>query len=285
MQSTTVARSVPAPILPARTLNVKEWLAETPIVGEWATEFYRTYVGITDDEELRQHLMDVRRQAWEVYHYRCIGSFYFVNYNLAEVYGREWYSTVLERVKRGDTILDLGCAFGHAARNLVYDGAPDSNVISGDLRQEFWELGYQLFRDRKTFHGRFIQGDIFDPEYLAEYDGKIDIVHTSAFFHLFDLPSQQKIVERLLKLVSSKPGTTIFGRQVGNTVPRHYQHPTRGGLLYQHNEESFKAMFEDVAPNEWDIQVWLTEFKQPRPDTDEALHGKIGRLHFIITKL
>jgi hypothetical protein len=191
-------------------------------------------------------------------------------------------------------MLDLGCAFGHIARNLLYDGAPDGNIISADLRQEFWELGYQLFRDRETFHGQFHQGDIFDPQYLVQLDGRIDIVHTSSFFHLFDLPSQQRIVERLMKLVSSKPGTTIFGRQVGNIIPRHYQHPTRGGLLYQHSEESFKAMFEDIAPGQWDVQVWFTEHKDFKADTnkdsrkektDEAIHGRVGRLRFIITKL
>ena len=167
-------------------VDINQWLAEQPTVGEWARKFYREYVGIADEEELKDHLIEVRALAWNVYKYRCVASFLFVNYNLGESYGREWYEDIIQRVKRGDKFVDLACAFGHTARNLVYDGAPQENVISGDLRQEFWELGYQLFRDREKFHGVFHQGDIFDSNYLQEYNGKIDIVHMSSFFHLFE---------------------------------------------------------------------------------------------------
>ena len=174
-------------------VNVNEWLAEPPTVGEWARKFYREYVGIADEEELKEHLIEVRALAWKVYKYRCVASFLFVNYNLGESYGWEWYDGIIQRVKRGDKFVDLACAFGHSARNLVYDGAPQENVISGDLRQEFWELGYQLFRDREKFHAVFHQGDIFDSNYLQEYNGQIDILHTSSFFHLFEFEDQQKL--------------------------------------------------------------------------------------------
>jgi|SRR5579862_1490444 len=273
--------TLPVDKLPPQ-LAYKDWMVDTPPLGPWAKEFYAEYVGITEEKELIQHLLEVRRQAWEVYHYRCIASFLFVNYNLREVYGQEWYNDVLQRVNSGQQLLDLGCAFGHTGRNLVYDGAKEENIISGDLREEFWELGYQLFRDKDKFHGRFRQGDIFDPQYLAEFDGNIDIVHTSAFFHLFDLPGQEAIVRRLSRLMSSKPGSVIFGRQVGNTIPCYKKHPLRPGQgLYQHNEETFKAMFESVAPGKWDVQTWLTTRREQPADNG----GFQGRLRFIITRL
>lgn len=278
MQTTT---RKPVDIL-APNVHYSEWLAEAPTVGDWARKFYQEYVGIADEEELKMHLMEVRGLAWEVYKYRCVASFFFVNYNLRESYGWEWYDGILERIKRGDLIFDLACAFGHTARNLVYDGAPQGNVLSGDLRQGFWDLGYQLFRDRGKFHCKFHQGDVFDSQYMQEYDGKIDIVHTSSFFHLFELDAQQDLVRRLLKLVSTKPGTIIFGRSVGNTSRYVYKHPLRPGqCLYQHSEDSFRTMFEDVAGDDWNVKVWLNT----RPENVAPNGGLQGRLHFIITKL
>ena len=259
------------------------WLAEPPTVGDWAQKFYREYVGLADAEELKQHLMEVRESAWKIYQYRCVASFYFVNYNLGEGYGQDWYAGILERVKGGDKFLDLACAFGHVGRNLVYDGAPQENIISSDLRPEFWELGYQLFRDRETFHCKFHQADIFDPTCLEEYNGQINILHTSAFFHLFDLDRQKRVVRALLRLVSTKPGTTIFGRQAGNTVPEFRKHPWRLSDygLYAHNGESFRSMFEEAAGDGWDVKTWL----MTKPENHAANGGLYGRLRFIITKL
>jgi SAM-dependent methyltransferase len=272
----------PADIL-ATKINFDEWLAEAPTVGEWARKFYAEYVGISDEEELKDHLMEVRNKAWKVYRYRCVASFFFVNYNLREDYGHEFYEGILQRVKSGEKFLDLGCAFGHTARNLIYDGVPAQNILSGDLRQEFWELGYQLFRDRDKFHGEFRQGDIFDSEYLEDYQGKIDILHISAVFHLFELPLQQQLVKQLVRLVSSKPGTVIFGRVAGNTIPQYRTNPIRPGQgLYQHNEDSFRTMFEEiVGKGEWnlDLKFWT------RPDNVSDNGGLHGRLRFIITKL
>jgi SAM-dependent methyltransferase len=272
--------TVPDDELPPR-LAPKDWMVDKPKLGEWAKKFYAEYVGIMDENELTEHLIEVRRQAWEVYKYRCIASFLFVNYCLRDSYGAEWYDDILKRINGGQQFLDLGCAFGHTARNLVYDGAAQENIISGDLRQEFWDLGYELFRDRNKFKGTFHQGDIFDPDYLSEFDGQIDIVHVSAFFHLFDLDEQKAIVRRLLRLVSSKPGTVIFGRQVGNTIPSYKKHPYRAGQgFYQHNEEGFRAMFDSVANGKWDIQTWLTT----RNDEPADNGGFQGRLRFIITQ-
>jgi SAM-dependent methyltransferase len=271
----------PADILGSK-INFDQWLTEAPTVGDWARTFYREYVGISDEEELKQHLMDVRNKAWKVYRYRCVASFYFVNYNLSEAYGEDLYSTILQRLRNGEQFLDLGCAFGLAARNLVYDGAPVDKILSGDLRPEFWELGYELFRDRDKFHGKFRQGDIFDSGYLNDYEGKIDILHISAVFHLFDLPQQKELVKQLVRLLSTKSGSVIVGRMAGNTVPYYRENPIRPGqVLYQHNEESFRKMFEEaVGGDGWNLELNLGT----RPENVADNGGLHGRLRFIITR-
>jgi SAM-dependent methyltransferase len=274
---------LPTDILPPK-LDVKDWLVESPSIGDWARQFYASYVGITDPTELSSHLIQIRSQAWEIYKYRCVASFLFVNYNLGEAYGWEWYNHILSRVKSGEKLLDLGCAFGHTARNLVYDGAPAENIISADLRAEFWELGYQLFKDRDTFHGQFHQGDVLETSFMETMDGEIDILHTSSFFHLFDFASQQRILRKILRLCSQKPGTVIFGRQVGNTNPCYLTHSIRPGKgLYMHSGESFKQMVGDIAGQDWEIQTWLTTRDKQDKQTEHG--GKQGRLRFIITKV
>ncbi|KAL4768451.1 hypothetical protein BDW60DRAFT_210996 [Aspergillus nidulans var. acristatus] len=60
------------------------------------------------------------------------------------------YPEMLERVKKGQKLLDLGCAFGQELRQLIYDGAPGESLYSSDIQQEFLNLGYELFQDRAT---------------------------------------------------------------------------------------------------------------------------------------
>jgi hypothetical protein len=261
--------------------NFDEWLAEPPPVSDWAKSFFAEYVGITDEKELIRHLMEVRDSAWKVYQYRCVASFHFINYNLEEAYGTEFYQRVLQRVKNDELFLDLGCAFGHVARNLVFAGVPQKNIISADLRQEFWDLGFQLYGDPDKFHGTFCKGDIFDPKYLEEYDGKVNIVHASAFFHLFDLEHQELLIRRLLRLVSKNPGTVIFGRQAGNTIPWHRKHPFRNEQVYQHSGESFKKFLQDEAGEGWEAKTWF----RARPEDVATNGGLHGRLIFMLTKL
>ena len=261
----------------------KEWFVSTPPVGEWARRFYREYAGIKNDEELKEHLIEIRSLAWEVEKYRCIASFYFVNYCLMETYGKDWYAGIVERIRGGDLMLDLGCAFGHTARNLVYDGAPYENIISGDLRQEFWDLGFKLFRDKESFHGQFRQGDIFDEKYLEDFNGKIDIIHISAVFHLFDIPIQKTLARRLCQMVSSKPGTTIFGRNAGGSVPELLTHSSRPGAgIYIHSEASFRELIEECVSGSWDVKTWSV----PRKENAVAENGKVkGVMCFILTRL
>jgi len=275
--------SVPPEVLPP-SVDVKDWWVEKPEIGPWAKRFFKEYVGITDQDELAKHLCSIRELAWDVFHYRCIASLLFVNYNLSEAYGTEWYYDVLQRLKKGDKVLDVGCAFGQIARNFVFDGAPAENVWSMDLREAFWDLGYDMYKDRDTFKTPFFEGDISDHEFMKEYDGKFDFIHAASFFHIFNLESQYKVVQRMTKLLSSKPGSVIFGRQVGCSVPRHFSsHPIRLGKgLYMHSVQSFTDMFEDAAPGKWDIQAWLTT-RNPRPESKEK--GRPGRLRFIITRL
>ncbi|KAF9734977.1 methyltransferase domain-containing protein [Paraphaeosphaeria minitans] len=56
----------------------------------------------------------------------------------------------------------MACCFGQGIRQLVADGAPPENIFGCDLRKEYVELGYQLFRDHGRLHGQLLTADIFE---------------------------------------------------------------------------------------------------------------------------
>jgi hypothetical protein len=47
------------------------------------------------------------------------------------------YQEVLERVKKGEKFMNLGCCFGQEIRQLVHDGAPSVNTYGSDLWGDF----------------------------------------------------------------------------------------------------------------------------------------------------
>lgn len=176
------------------------------------------------------------------------------------------YPTIISRLKTGDALLDLGCGFGHILRQIASDGAPSDNMAGTDLRAEFIELGYELFRDRDTFEGLFVTGDILgeNEENLGRLDGKFDIIHAAAFFHLFDWSTQVKVGERLVRFF--KRGTRsalLVGRQIGSRRPlRIEQSELMGEKTYLHNIETMQGMWNVIGANtgtSWEVTGRVVE--------------------------
>ena len=148
-------------------------------------------------------------------------------------------------------------------------GGPPQNIYGTDLRAEFWELGYELFRDRETLGVKFVTGDIFDEgptSGLRQLDGRVDIVHMASFLHLFNWEGQVRACKRLVRLLSPAPGSVVFGRQRGNVKPGEYDHRTNaGGTMYRHDVESWKKLCEQVG-NEtgtnWDVKGDLLDTEE-----------------------
>ena len=152
-------------------------------------------------------------------------------------------------MKRGDQIfLDLGCAFAQDIRQLVYDGVDSSKCYGSDLRLDFMELGYDLFRDKGTLQSTFITGDVFDDSSpLKELDGKVDVIGTSSFFHLFNWEKQKIVARRIVKLMKPQSGSLLVGKQVGSIEP--HEAPGRSNLStrYQHNLESWRRFWDEIG--------------------------------------
>ncbi|EJD05460.1 uncharacterized protein FOMMEDRAFT_165874, partial [Fomitiporia mediterranea MF3/22] len=130
-------------------------------------DFLKSQTKIEDEDELKQHVLDVQKEAWSIVNYRCIQSFGFITLKISHLPA---YQDLLRlgKQRQGAIFLDFACCFGNDTRKVIADGYPVENVIASDLKKEFWEIGHKLFKsDPGSFPVPCIQGDIFDPNHLA----------------------------------------------------------------------------------------------------------------------
>ena len=163
---------------------------------------------------------------------------------------------MLERLKEGASLLDLGCCCAQDLRKLVHDGAPSENLWGAELKGDFLELGYELFLDRETLKAHFIEADVFDAEGpLKQLEGKMDFIQIGLFLHLFDLESQVKACERIVSFMKPEKGCLILGQQIGSLQPGPM---AVGSKMYKHNVESFEKMWKEAGErtgSEWKVNA------------------------------
>ncbi|KAG7448618.1 uncharacterized protein BT62DRAFT_929708 [Guyanagaster necrorhizus] len=248
--------------------------------------FFKSQTGIDNDEELRSHIFAIQEEAYKIYPYPCIHRFGFAQFNISR---QPYYQQLLNLGKDCKGIyVDLGCCVGTGARKAVMDGYPIKQIIASDLRPEFWEIGHKLFKSTpETFPARFIPADIFDLEglskeeagpvsdiskvqSLAELRGNVSAIHASALFHLFNEEEQSKLAKIIASLLSSAPGSMIFGTQSGRPEGRNYLKTARNNRdrydMFCHSPESWKSF--------WDGGV----FPKGTVRVDASLHETAVRL-------
>ena len=197
------------------------------------------------------------------------------------------YQDVLARVKAGEKILDLGCCFGQDTRRLFADGAPGKNLYASDLRPEFIDLGYDLFKDKGHISAHFLTGDVFAEEgensvSLKELDGKIDLVHASSFFHLFNWTEQVQVGIRVCRLLNqSTKDALVFGRQSGSITPGHKPGLSGTKERYRHDPASFQKMWDEIGEKtgtRWKVDASLTKRSQDPDDDTRVLYYAAHRV-------
>lgn len=96
------------------------------------------------------HIYAIRNQAFAIRAYPCTGLGAWLVPYLAQ---SPAYSEIVQRVKNGETLLDIGCFLGSDLRRLVFDGKDavlSESLIGMDIVSH-WDVGFDLFRDRETF--------------------------------------------------------------------------------------------------------------------------------------
>lgn len=203
------------------------------------------------DEQLAQHITQVRDKAFAIAPWPCLGWFNFMPPPIRKAGTEGTYTRIVDHLRqnRDAKILDLGCCFAHDARALVQDGVEPGQIVNADLLAELMELGFELFQDSRDsphIQGmRFEMTDVFNEDDIRrlQVPGGYHAIYAGSFVHLFPLgeagrsPSsattfcngrrssclfslphteqQEKCVAVLDRLLSKAPGSTIFGKQVG----------------------------------------------------------------------
>ncbi len=151
-------------------------------------------------------------------------------------------------------------------------------------------MGYELFKDRETFKGHFVAGDMLDPENtsLQVLDGKLNIIHAASFFHLFGWEDQVDIGTRMVRFF--KPGAkkpTIVGRQIGNRSPVDPEvHAQRGLGRYHHNPESLQKLWDEIGAKtgtKWKVEMAVLEDSPIRNDREGEDHMQLIR--FVVARV
>ncbi|KAI2611900.1 hypothetical protein GGR54DRAFT_334251 [Hypoxylon sp. NC1633] len=267
------------------------------------TRLLTSYSGIPKDAQL-SHVVKLRNEAYESFPYPCIGSFRFLEFDLAAHYAyQEHVLSPLKRSSSGDAneplFLDLGTCFGQDLRKLVYDGASVHRLWASDIEPEFIELGFKLFRDEEKLpKSHFLcPGNLLSDsseDMLGVLNNKVTILHTTAVFHLFTLQDQKVAADRCLQLLRKDTGAPVLllGAHVGSTIPGPFQRRNVSmeySHKYRHDEQSWQELWQGVCGGErWrgkiknlDVKSRLlkrtkesdgengevTVFKQPDPES------------------
>lgn len=223
---------------------------------------FAEYSGVPRDQQVG-HILNVRNRAYKAHPYPCLGRFRFIELDLSThpLY-LEYVLPQLKQPSSGKTddaapiFLDLGTCLGQDIRKLIFDGADPSRIYGSDIVPDFISAGYELFKDEDRFpRDHFIcPADIFDKStnnQLSVLDEKVDILHTTAVFHLFDGEQQAAVAERCIKLLRKTPGSRslVLGSQVGNVMA--IETVRQGGAKrFRHNEDSWRKLWEDVCEKE-----------------------------------
>lgn len=166
------------------------------------------------------------------------------------------HDEILHRLKAGDTILDCGCMFAPDLRYLAYQGAPTENMHGFDIEDRFFDMAYRYYQDKDRFHAKLMQADFFDESpdaALKKLEGKLDIVWSPKFVHLFDKPTQIEVCCGLIKLLKPVPGSLFCLSQNGLPEARELKvsgpadkSPLKTSTFLLGNEETSHEIWEEV---------------------------------------
>ncbi|KAI2624939.1 hypothetical protein GGR54DRAFT_654634 [Hypoxylon sp. NC1633] len=239
--------------------------------------------------EVVKHVNNIRARGFAANPYPCIGLYRFTTLTLQT---HPLYPNIIQRLQEpGAAYLDIGCCFGQDLRQLVQDGVPSSHLTGLDISSALLELGYDFFQDRATLESRFVVADVFAGAAqgavwtdLEQRGGGVDVVHCSAFFHLFPLPQQIAAATQIVRLV--RKGGVLVGRQMGSLTPGDVAAIRAESYSYRHDVATLDAMWREVGEatgTRWKVEGTLDMFGIIANSPVEDQNSR--RLLFTITRI
>jgi len=118
-----------------------------------------------------------------------------------------------------------------------------------DIESAFFDLGYELFRDREKMQATFLATDLTKTNIpsIESLKNSIDVISTQSLFHLFTLDDQKTVAKHLVMLTKAKPGSLIVGRQVGTRKAGVHKGMAENTAVFAHNADSLSQFWEDVG--------------------------------------
>ncbi|KAI1451663.1 hypothetical protein F4805DRAFT_450567 [Annulohypoxylon moriforme] len=270
------------------TLKGKVYVEELPPDIEPIRSFLEKYSGIRS-KDIDDHIHEIRDRLWDIYPYVCIGHFRFLSLKFTL---DPRYQIVTNRLLAPNSeakFLDVGCCVGQVLRQLAFDGVDSSRLFGTDLDPRFLEAGYDLFKDRDKLKATFVVGDMLEQKgesddgdkSLEVFDGKINIIHATSFFHLFTRENQIRAAQRMVRFLNpNDPDVMIFGRQAGTTTPGDREDAKRT-KRFLHNAASWQELWDEVG--ELTGTAWRTEvdeIEEPGVHPDGNADESLRRIRF-----
>ena len=146
---------------------------------------------------------------------------------------------------------------GTDVREFLLDGgdANGSNrIIAVDLRQDFIELGQELFKG-PTPGIEFRTANFLESSdtNLDDVKGKVTLLYTGAVFHLFNEENQHIFANKIANLVARDKEVVVFGMHRGAPKKGPREHRS-GGILFCHDPQSWKDLWTEVLGD--DVKNW-----------------------------
>ena len=148
-----------------------------------------------------------------------------------------------------------------------------------------WDVGYDLFRDRRRFDAQFVENDTLHPSAellsIAHGLGGFDVVAISLVLHQLDWDEQVVALKQVVGLTGVRG--MVVGFQVGN-VPAKLQPNTNYGGKSQlwHDFEGFQGLWGQIGVEtgtKWECEVvWKTWEQCEYAQTDIAYLGENARM-------
>lgn len=241
--------------------DTSKWYEHEIKIPDGARTLLEQYSGFAPDEVV-PHIRDLRDRAFAVWPYPCIGRLRFLELTTST---HPDYPEVVSRLKSGQTFLDVGCCLGQDLRKLMYDGAPSSAAMSGvDIESAFFDLGFELFRDREKMHATFLAADLtkaYAPA-VTPLLLKHDVISAQSLFHLFNLKDQKTVAKHLVSFTKPSPGSIIVGRQAGDSDPGEKRGLSQDAVVFLHNLQTFEQLWQDVGEatnSKWKVDARTEE--------------------------
>lgn len=266
----TIAERTPAEASakPFELLLLGEFDGATDQGRHQTHDLLSTYSGIPLREHA-DHIHRTRDRLWDIRQYPCTGSGGWLKPQMCL---SRLYPEILSRAKAGDAVVDIGTFIGHDLRRLVVDGAPSARLCGVDIVNHF-DVGFDFFRDRERWQGRFLEADFLTIEtnpVLQPLKAKTDIIFIASVLHQWDWAGQVRGAAALTQF--TKPGSLVVGLQIGKHDAGEVVMQGLEVPLYVHSPDSFARLWEEVGAatgSRWETRAWFREWEWIGVDSKE----------------